>query len=58
MIGPYDSQYKNFEYGYPHSNAFLQSCHKLECGKPHRDALHLMKYDVTKSVVALEKQVH
>ena len=35
-IGQYTSTKENFEYGYPHSNALLQSRLKLECCiKPH-----------------------
>ena len=34
----YTSSNENFEYGYPHSNAFLQVCLKLERYKPHKIA--------------------
>ena len=67
------SQNENFEYGYPHSNAILQFCLKLEHFKPHNAACHPMKcdviddvkfptesqfFDVIQSDVALQKQVH
>ena len=31
---------ENFEYGYPHSNAFLQFRLKMECCKPQKAAIH------------------
>ena len=37
---------ENFEYGYPHSNALLQFCLKLERCKPHYAAHHPTKCDV------------
>ena len=61
---------KIVEYGYPHSNALLQSHLKLELCKQHKAARHLMKcgviddvilsqiFDVIQSNVALQKQVH
>ena len=42
----YTSTNENFEQGYPHSNALLQSHLKFECCKPHKVARHLTKCDV------------
>ena len=39
-IRRYTSPNENFEYGYPHSNAFLQFCLKLERCKPHKAERH------------------
>ena len=39
-----------FEYGYPHSNALLQSHPKLECSKPHKAACQPTKCDVVNEV--------
>ena len=39
-----------FEYGYPHSNAFLQFRLKFERCKPHRVACHPTKCDVINDV--------
>ena len=41
---------KNFEYGYPHTNALLQSHLKLELRKPHKAAYHLTKCDIVNDV--------
>ena len=49
-IQRYTSPNKNFEYGYPHSNALLQFRLKLERCKPHNAARHLMKCDVINDV--------
>ena len=49
-IRRYTSPNENFEYGYPHSNALLQFCLKLERCKPHNAARHQMKYDVINDV--------
>ena len=46
-IRPYTSSNENFEYGYPHSNALLQFCLKLERCKSHRAARHPTKCDVS-----------
>ena len=43
-------QIKNFENGYPHSNAFLQFCLELECCKPHKASHHPTKFDVSNDV--------
>ena len=43
-------QMKNFEYGYPHSNALLQFRLKLEHCKPHNSAHHLTICDVINDV--------
>ena len=40
----------NFEYGYPHSNALLQSRLKLEHCKPHKGVRHQMKCDIINDV--------
>ena len=50
MISKRISEDENFEYGYPHSNALLQSRIKLECCKPHKAAHHPMKCDVIDDV--------
>ena len=42
----YISPNENFEYGYPHSNALLQFCHKLERCKLQKAACHVTKCDV------------
>ena len=49
-IRRYTSQNENFEYGYPHSNALLQFCLKLERCKPHKAARHPTKCDVINDV--------
>ena len=49
-IRRYTSPNENFEYGYPHSNAFLQFDLKLERCKPHRAARHPTKGDVIDDV--------
>ena len=41
---------KNFEYGYPHSNALLQFELNLERCKPHKAARHPMKCDIINDV--------
>ena len=46
-IRRYTSANENFEYGYPHSNAFLQFRLKMERNKPHKAARHSTKCDVT-----------
>ena len=46
----YTSPNENFEYAYPHSNAFLKSSLKLECCKPHISARHPTKCDLTNDV--------
>ena len=38
-------QMKNFKYGYPHSNAFLQSLLTLECWRRHKVTHHPTKCD-------------
>ena len=45
-IRRYTSPNQNVEYGYPHSNALLQFCLKLERCIPQKGACHLTKYDV------------
>ena len=42
----YTSPNENFEYGYPHSNAFLQFHLKLDCYKPYKATHHPKKCDV------------
>ena len=42
----YTSPNVSFEYGYPHSNALLQFCLKLECCKLHNAGRHPPKCDV------------
>ena len=49
-IRRYTSPNENFEYGYPHSNAFLQFELKLEHCKPHKAARHSTKYDVINDI--------
>ena len=46
----YTSPSENFEYGYHHSNALLQSHLKLERCKSHKAAHHPMKCDVINDV--------
>ena len=46
----YVSPNENFEYGYPHSNALLQSELKLKRCKPHKAARHPTKCDVINDV--------
>ena len=41
---------ENFEYGYPNSNALLQSCLKLERCEPHKAARHPTKCEVINDV--------
>ena len=41
---------ENFEYGYPHSNALLQFCLKLERCKPQKAACHSTICDVINDV--------
>ena len=45
-IRQYTSQKENFEYGYSHPNASLQSCLKLEGCKLHKAAHHPKKCDI------------
>ena len=51
---PYIRQYispsENFECGYTHFNALLQSRLKLECCKPHKAACHPTKCDIINDV--------
>ena len=49
-IRRYTSLNENFEYVYPHSNAFLQFELKLEYCKPHKAARHPIKCDVINDV--------
>ena len=49
-IRPYTSPIENFEYGYPHSNAILQFCLKLEHCKLHKAAYHPTKCDVINGI--------
>ena len=49
-IPRYTSPNKNFEYGYPHSNALLQSRLKLEHCKLHKAACHPRKSDVINDI--------
>ena len=49
-IHRYNSPNENFEYSYPHSNAFLQSHLKLECCKLHKTVCHQRKCDVINDV--------
>ena len=49
-IWRYTSPTKNFEYGYPHFNAFLQFHLELECCKPHKAARYPTKCDVFNDV--------
>ena len=46
----YTSPNENFEYGYPHSNALLQSHLKFESCKPHKAARHPTKCDIINDV--------
>ena len=46
----YTSPNENFEYGNPHSNAFLQFDLKLEDCKPHKAARHPVKGDIIDDV--------
>ena len=41
---------ENFEYGYPHSNALLQSLFKLERCKPYKAAHHPTIFDIINDV--------
>ena len=49
-IRRYASPNEDFEYGYPPSNAFMQSPPKLERCKPHKAALHPTKCDIINDV--------
>ena len=49
-IRRYTSRNENFEYGYPHSNALLQSCLKMERCKPHKGVRHPTKCDIINDV--------
>ena len=49
-IRRYTSPNENFEYGYHHSNAFLQFHLKLECCKRHNAARHPTKCDIINDV--------
>ena len=44
------SPMENFDYGYPHSNAFLQFYLIFECYMPHKAACHLTKCGVINDV--------
>ena len=46
MISEHTSTNENFEYGYPHSNALLQSRLKFERCKPHKAARRPTKCEV------------
>ena len=50
MISKHISPNENFEYGYPHSNALLQFCLKLEPCKLHKAAHHPTKCDIINDV--------
>ena len=50
MIFDRTSPNEKFEYGYPHSNGFLQFCLKLERCKPHEAARHQTICDVINDV--------
>ena len=50
MISERISPNENFEYGNPHSNAFLQFELKLERCKPHKAAHHPTKCDIINDV--------
>ena len=51
---PYTRQYtslnKNFEHGYPHSNALLQFPLNLKHCKPHKATCHPTEYDVINDI--------
>ena len=49
---------ENFEYGYPHSNALLQSRLKLEHCKPHKAACNPTKYNVIHDVKIISTVFH
>ena len=49
-IRPYTCPNENFEYGYPHSNAFLQFRLKLERCKPQNATCHPMICDIISDV--------
>ena len=49
-IRRYTSPNEDFEYGYPHSCAFLKFCLKLECCKPHKAEHHPTICDVINDV--------
>ena len=49
-IRRYTSPNENFEYGYPHSNAFLQFRFELERCKPRKTVRHPTKCDVINDV--------
>ena len=49
-IQRYASPNENFEYGYPHTNALLQSRLKLEHCKPHKSSRHPTKCEVSNNV--------
>ena len=49
-IRRYTSTNENFEYGYPHSNAFLQSRLKLERCKQYKAARHPMRCGIINDV--------
>ena len=71
-IRQYTSPNETFEYGYPHSDAFMQLLLKLQHCKLHKAAHHPTKcginndvkpfptanFCVVQSYVALQKQVH
>ena len=49
-IQPYTSPNENFEYGYPHSNVFLQFGPKLKRCKMHKAARHPTKCDIINDI--------
>ena len=50
-IRRYTSPNENFEYGYPHSNALLQFCLKLERCMSHNAACHPTKCAVKRELM-------
>ena len=48
---------ENFQYGYPHSNALLQSRLKFERCKPHKTARRPTKCDVINDVKLFPKYI-
>ena len=53
----YTSPNENFEYGNPHSNAFLQFDLKLEDCKPHKAARHPVKGDIIDDVDSISQDI-
>ena len=56
-IRRYTSPNENFEYGYPHSNAFLQFRLKLERCKPYKTERHPTMCDVINDVKLLRQYI-